>query len=954
MHAIKNLFSGNVQDVGKNKKTVTNEDIHHILLKSKSDIDAAIEIAKLIGYESFEIDVKENQAHSANVMKDIKQSIKAFIGKKQHLQMDYKKKKSVASKEKLEKFFSTNNTDFKKIFKNFYKGVLIDKAIQKKNSQKKNSNKGKKSFSDIKTKPSKIDEVSDKDDEVPIPMEIDIKTRKRSITNHDALLNKKNSPNFNDSILQEPSAKKNIPEQMDISNNNNVNFDSENKFNNELYKDISYPTVPEILSGRSTNFTLYNRILADGHCAFRCMNVITNNSDNGHMMIREEIFNFYKQLDEDENFRNENRWVFNRIAYDQLTENINRINCSSPRAPEAHWGSDADFAVFGYLRQIRFLICSEVDSPYNVCWRYYDSQVQNINDWPLVLIHFSGNHFEIILNVCGYDNPSLSMDNDIKRKHSSHSQSTIQMGVDILNVIKQKNNSKTTSITKMLSIAQILDLKNIIEYIKEKENDANWKEISDFDSYCDFVVDEDRLHVLRFNNHPRKKSEKVDILTNENYIFHVKEIPKNFKACFQNMFRDVVKDTENLPAENDIETYEIDNDAEIMHYDINELCNEVVEKKIEEQEIQLEDQTQAEGESIDASNDKPYVPSAYVRKRYSLKKTPNKAVVTTEDDIFTYLKYDDSMIPPILRTNDTSTSDYKVFNIKQPKTFRNLGSTKNIKVEARNFGSIYDGEKCKFCNALYYYGEKVGKKCCRKGIFNDSLLMTKDFPNELRHLYNNSTHDGRVFLRNIRSVNYAVSYGQFNFTPRRFGGVYNRGIQPVILQGKAYSRLNIDARIIENLEEGRIKNNQYFMIGSEEYEAMNVPQSDRNAPAANVRKNKNEVTIVESQIGMIRTFMAKQPIAKCYRRFIDILKENKDNDEFQKKFFILRLVKPGPNDDKNEQVPVNPDEVGFIYDSSDGIIPRMDVLLAKRPQSGNANDYSLTKGHNLEILKIIV
>uniref|UniRef100_A0A0K0FRB3 ATP-dependent DNA helicase n=1 Tax=Strongyloides venezuelensis TaxID=75913 RepID=A0A0K0FRB3_STRVS len=56
---------------------------------------------------------------------------------------------------------------------------------------------------------------------------------------------------------------------------------------------------------------------------------------------------------------------------------------------------------------------------------------------------------------------------------------------------------------------------------------------------------------------------------------------------------------------------------------------------------------------------------------------------------------------------------------------------------------------------------------------------------------------------------------------------------------------------------------------------------------------------------------------------------------------MLRIVQPGPNDDKNEQVPLNPDEIDFIYDSPDGLIPNMGILLAKIPNSANPRGLKL-------------
>ncbi|CEF61631.1 Hypothetical protein SRAE_0000074700 [Strongyloides ratti] len=81
--------------------------------------------------------------------------------------------------------------------------------------------------------------------------------------------------------------------------------------------------------------------------------------------------------------------------------------------------------------------------------------------------------------------------------------------------------------------------------------------------------------------------------------------------------------------------------------------------------------------------------------------------------------------------------------------------------------------------------------------------------------------------------------------------------------------------------------------------------------------------------------MLQQPIAKEYRRFIDFLKQHEKDEEFEKKYFQLRIVKPGPNDDRNEAVPMNPNEVAFIYDTTDGHIPKMNILLTYKLNKQN-------------------
>uniref|UniRef100_A0A0N5C515 OTU domain-containing protein n=1 Tax=Strongyloides papillosus TaxID=174720 RepID=A0A0N5C515_STREA len=395
--------------------------------------------------------------------------------------------------------------------------------------------------------------------------------------------------------------------------------------------------------------------------------------------------------------------------------------------------------------------------------------------------------------------------------------------------------------------------------------------------------------------------------------------------------------------------------TDIVFPDISNLCLDQIEEDIRSrlkiridedvkesnvkdvEDVQIEDQTSGESQNSIASNEKAYIPTAYERRILNIQKTPEK-VITDDDDGFTHYKYDDCMIPKRLRAENNLRINSKIFNIKKPSTFKNIGFNRNIKLEPRNFGNIFDGTKCKFCGALYFHGEKIGVKCCKKGLYNDSIKMTKNYPETLKQYFSGETHESKVFLQNIRSINYAVSYGQFNFTPRRLGGPYDRGIQPVILQGKAYSKLNINLNKIDNLNQIDIKNNQYFMIGSEEYEAMKVKFSDKNAPAANVIRDAIEISTVQYLEIIFRTFVSEQGLAKEYRRFCDFLKKHENDEEFQKKYFMLRIVQPGPNDDKNEQVPLNPEEIAFIYDSPDGLIPNMDILLAKMPNSANPKE----------------
>uniref|UniRef100_A0A0K0FT30 OTU domain-containing protein n=1 Tax=Strongyloides venezuelensis TaxID=75913 RepID=A0A0K0FT30_STRVS len=659
-------------------------------------------------------------------------------------------------------------------------------------------------------------------------------------------------------------------------------------------------------------FTLYGQIPDDGHCGFHCMNVITTNDNNGHLNIRREVLTFYENMQNDISFANNHSWFFERVTSLEIDSHRNRVGHFQSTAPQENWCSDADFSTLQF-------------NLFNKCWRSYETLVENIENWPLVIIHHNGVHFEIITSVVKNDVSLRGKEQKFKnlrklktadKKITKSSVALIKLGNAILTIVENKS---LDNIAKMSLIGKLSSIRNIDNFIKTQVKEKEWKELIEFINLCNYIRNEKKLFKIKINKQMKtKKAKKIDILKHKNYLSFITSIPEKINVFFQDILKEFTKSTENDNEKN--------NENEESDGIINErtnLCLDEIENDIrkrlkicgntkilntdEVEEIQIDDETLNETESLNNSNDKPYISTAYESKVLNIEKTPEK-LSTNKGNKSTYYDYDDGMAPPRLRSRNGTCANSKIFNIKKPSTFKNIGFNRNIKLELRNFGNIFDGRKCTFCSASYFHGEKVGVKCCKKGLYNDSIKMTKNYPEKLKQYFSGDTHESKVFLQNIRSINYDVSYEQFNFTPRRLGGSYDRGIQLVILQGKSYSKLNINLNKIDNLNQIDIKNNQYFMVGSEEYEAMKVKYSDRNVPAANFIRDAIETTTVEYLTIIFRTFV---------------------------------IVQPGPNDNKNVQVPLNPDEIAFIYDSPDGLISNINILLAKIPNSANPSGLKL-------------
>uniref|UniRef100_A0AAF5DJB3 ATP-dependent DNA helicase n=2 Tax=Strongyloides stercoralis TaxID=6248 RepID=A0AAF5DJB3_STRER len=649
----------------------------------------------------------------------------------------------------------------------------------------------------------------------------------------------------NDTNDNNESVNKN--ENLIFHNINNYFFG--HSFNKIFYeKNIIYPSVIDLnLEITKFNFSKYGQIKNDGHCAFHCMNIITINNENGHLAIRKTLVEFFKNFVNSSNFEEMNKWILRSHDKNLFTDHINRLNYYNDCADVDNWGEEIDFSIYGFINFIRFLII--VDHPefktFNKCWRDYEMLFDNINNWPLVIIHYNGFHYEIVTKI--------SLNESIIINNIS----------DIINENDNNNNSNDDN--------------------SDDNNEANF----DFNILCE-----------------NENNKIIDVLNN------------------------IIIENENIE--------EVQPDDECLDKHRYNLRRR--NKKINYRLLAVKNR--------EFHKDRLYIPS-----KHELKKLKDKNILIDKNNKYKEYIYANEMLPNNLRNNNYESNEIEcriVLNINHPKTFKNLGYVKHLMLSPRNFGTIFNGEKCNFCNALYFFNEKIGVKCCGKGKFNESIKMTTDYPNELIQYFDNNNEFGKIFLRNIRSINYDVSYGQFNFTPRKLGGAFEKGIQPVVLQGNSYSRLNININNLENISIENIKNAQYFMIGTEEYNAMNVEYSNNNAPAANIRRGQTNLNEIDAIKKHFRHFLLSQSIAKNYRTFVDFLKKNEGNDEFQKKFFQLRIVRPGPRDDRNEEVPMNPDEIAFIYDSEDGKIPRMDILLAYQNNNENVPKLiSLDRNHPL-------
>uniref|UniRef100_A0A0N4ZGE5 F-box domain-containing protein n=1 Tax=Parastrongyloides trichosuri TaxID=131310 RepID=A0A0N4ZGE5_PARTI len=108
------------------------------------------------------------------------------------------------------------------------------------------------------------------------------------------------------------------------------------------------------------------------------------------------------------------------------------------------------------------------------------------------------------------------------------------------------------------------------------------------------------------------------------------------------------------------------------------------------------------------------------------------------------------------------------------------------------------------------------------------------------------------------------------------------------------------------------------MCGAEEFEAMNMAQSERNAPFVNARRIENNINELASLKYIFREYICRQSLAKKFKSFVDFIKENRNNEEYRTKNFQLRVVRPGAADQRNEEVPVNPEDVIDVSEGAFG------------------------------------
>uniref|UniRef100_A0A0N4ZGE4 ATP-dependent DNA helicase n=1 Tax=Parastrongyloides trichosuri TaxID=131310 RepID=A0A0N4ZGE4_PARTI len=456
-------------------------------------------------------------------------------------------------------------------------------------------------------------------------------------------------------------------------------------------------------------------------------------------------------------------------------------------------------------------------------------------------------------------------------------------------IVKDKNrceNNKKRSITKKTTSI----LKNVFN-IGKSRNQQN-------------IIDSNLVENI--SEHPGS-----DIISNESNINLAEPSDENVQPSFDiNGFCDSMDRCVNINSNNkEVENVNVVEDVE--QEDEPVINNRYNLRRRNVVNYQISDESESNHNPI--INDPQYIPTYYERNLLNLEPTPNEE---DNEDVYMRIEYDNETVPIRLQKRPRELVGKKLININQPSTYKNLGLRKKMKLRPFDFGNIVDGGKCQYCGAYNYFGEKIGKKCCKEGKYNDSIKMTRNYPDNLKNYFIPGNESSTVFLNNIRAINYEVSFGQFNCSARRLGGVFSKGIQPVVLQGNSYSRLNIDVNNFLNINAAKIKNGQYFMCGAEEFEAMNMAQSERNAPFVNARRIENNINELASLKYIFREYICRQSLAKKFKSFVDFIKENRNNEEYRTKNFQLRVVRPGAADQRNEEVPVNPEDV---IDVSEGV-----------------------------------
>ncbi|CEF61556.1 Ovarian tumour, otubain domain and DNA helicase Pif1 like family and Helitron helicase-like domain and P-loop containing nucleoside triphosphate hydrolase domain-containing protein [Strongyloides ratti] len=279
--------------------------------------------------------------------------------------------------------------------------------------------------------------------------------------------------------------------------------------------------------------------------------------------------------------------------------------------------------------------------------------------------------------------------------------------------------------------------------------------------------------------------------------------------------------------------------------------------------------------------------------------------------------YDNKMLPDRFKKTYNS-SQYQLININSSSTIKKIGFKKNIILEPRNFGNINDGGQCSFCKALFFYNENVGMKCCGKGKYTDDIKITKNYPKDLKIYFDINHQLGKLFLSNIREINFDVSYSQFNFTPNAIG----KKNQSLIVKGKVINRLNLKHFNIKEFDKNNYQEqSKYLMYGIDEYKAMLSKKEFKNQDKINFIKNK------------FKNYLMDQDLAKIYKTVIDFIPDN------NKKYYQVKIVKEVKPDEKNIEVLPDKDIITFIYDSSNNSIPSMNLLIGKYDNNNKNNDY---------------
>lgn len=341
------------------------------------------------------------------------------------------------------------------------------------------------------------------------------------------------------------------PVEIEIVSNNKENYIYSNNFNNNFYNNITYPLELDISSRKQYQFTLSRNIKGDGHCGYHCMNVTTTNTLNNHFDIREDIAKFYENMLNDNNFANDHSWIYGGATTEALSRYITRVRFTEEFAPRAHWCNDVDFSVYGYLHQIRYLIYSEnqrVFNKYNKTWRFYESEIENINNWPLILINFDGGHFDIITNVV--DNNLVTLNNNIKNIDNIEKKSNnktkkkekeqiipsstplLKLGNQILNIIETDKKSMDSK-TKMYEVAKVLNLEGLCKFITTKKNEKNWNELKEFEKLCKSIKKEETFFILKIKNQIKKNNENYKILKDKKYVNFLESLSERKKEFFK-------------------------------------------------------------------------------------------------------------------------------------------------------------------------------------------------------------------------------------------------------------------------------------------------------------------------------------------------------------------------------------------------------------------------------------